>query len=120
MDFRLSFRKIRALPPPDAGLHILARGTEQAEAFAARLRAKAGPPLAKVYALRRRLATAAVGFFALWLFVHVMLGANGMVVYRTKRTMRVREKLFTSRLNLARLSNTRPTPQTSDRSFNLL
>jgi cell division protein FtsB len=86
MDFRLSFRKIRALPPPDAGLHILARGTEQAEAFAAWLRAKAGPPLAKVYALRRRLATAAVAFFALWLFVHVMFGANGMVVYRTKRS----------------------------------
>ena len=28
----------------------------------------------------------AVSVLAVWLFVHVMLGANGMVVYRTKRT----------------------------------
>jgi len=86
MDFRVGFRKIRVLPPPDAGLHTLAKGAEHAEAFAERLRAKLDPALARVYGLRRRLATGAVTLFALWLFVHVMLGPNGMVVYRTKRS----------------------------------
>src|SRR6266581_2247973 len=86
MDLRLGFRKIRVLPPPDAGLHTLAKGAEHAEAFAERLRAKLDPALARVYGLRRRLATGAVTLFALWLFVHVMLGPNGMIVYRTKRS----------------------------------
>jgi cell division protein FtsB len=86
MDFRVSFRKTRVLPPPDAGLHTLARGAEHAEAFAEHIRAKLNPTLVKVYGLRRRLATAAVTLFAFWLFVHVMLGPNGMVVYRTKRS----------------------------------
>ena len=38
-----------------------------------------------IYAARRRLATAAVVLLTGWLFLHVMFGANGMVVYRTKR-----------------------------------
>jgi cell division protein FtsB len=37
---------------------------------------------------RRRLATAGVAVVTLWLFLHVMFGANGMVVYRSKRTER--------------------------------
>jgi len=36
--------------------------------------------------VRRRIATGAVVVIAAWLFVHVMFGANGTVVYRTKRT----------------------------------
>ena len=36
--------------------------------------------------LRTRLATGAVAILAVWLFVHVTFGANGMVVYRAKRT----------------------------------
>src|SRR5205814_4443564 len=43
------------------------------------------PALTQIYGLRRRIATTAVAVIAVWLFVHVMLGANGMVVYRTKR-----------------------------------
>lgn len=39
----------------------------------------------QIYALRRRLATIAVGVLAVLLFVHVMFGANGMVVYKQKR-----------------------------------
>jgi cell division protein FtsB len=35
--------------------------------------------------LRRRIATAAVGVLACLLFVHVMFGTNGMVVYKQKR-----------------------------------
>ena len=40
----------------------------------------------RAYGFRRRLATVAVSLLAMWLFLHVMLGANGMVVYRTKRS----------------------------------
>ncbi len=39
----------------------------------------------RVYALRRRIATIAVTVLAASLFVHVMFGANGMVVYKQKR-----------------------------------
>lgn len=35
--------------------------------------------------MRTRIATVAVGLLAVWLFVHVTFGANGMVVYRAKR-----------------------------------
>ena len=35
--------------------------------------------------MRRRIATVAVAVLAASLFVHVMFGANGMVVYRQKR-----------------------------------
>ena len=38
-----------------------------------------------MYMLRRRIATIAVGLLATFLFVHIMFGANGMVVYRQKR-----------------------------------
>jgi cell division protein FtsB len=86
MDFRLKLPKVRVSSPADAGLRTLATGTERAETWARELRARTEPLLVKIYALRRRMATAAVSIFAIWLFVHVMLGANGMVVYRTKRT----------------------------------
>jgi cell division protein FtsB len=41
--------------------------------------------LTLLYAVRRRLATAAVAVLTTWLFAHVMFGANGMVVYRQKK-----------------------------------
>ncbi len=40
----------------------------------------------RIYPLRRRIATIAVTVLAASLFVHVMFGANGMVVYKQKRT----------------------------------
>jgi cell division protein FtsB len=43
------------------------------------------PFLLQVYVLRRRLATLAVILLTVSLFVHVMFGANGMVVYKQKR-----------------------------------
>lgn len=49
------------------------------------IREKLSPALAWLYGARRRLATVAVGVVTVWLFVHVMFGANGMVVYRQKR-----------------------------------
>jgi cell division protein FtsB len=39
----------------------------------------------RVYALRRRIATITVTLLACLLFVHVMFGANGMIVYKQKR-----------------------------------
>ncbi len=43
-------------------------------------------PLAtRVYVLRRRIATITVAALAVLLFAHVMLGANGMMVYKQKR-----------------------------------
>ncbi len=39
----------------------------------------------RLYSLRRRIATIAVATLAGLLFVHVMLGANGMIVYKQKR-----------------------------------
>lgn len=41
--------------------------------------------LRAAYAARRKLGTAAVGLLAVWMFVHVMFGPNGMVVYQRKR-----------------------------------
>jgi cell division protein FtsB len=52
----------------------------QAEAFAASWIERVRP-----YAMRRRIATVAVMVLAASLFVHVMFGANGMVVYKKKR-----------------------------------
>lgn len=41
--------------------------------------------LTLLYGIRRRLATAGVAILTVWLFAHVMFGANGMVVYRQKK-----------------------------------
>ena len=46
---------------------------------------KLRPVFTRVHALRRRIATITVAALAGLLFVHVMLGANGMVVYKQKR-----------------------------------
>ena len=78
--------KIRVLPPPETRLRSLAQGADHAEAWAARARTKAEPVVEKIYSVRRRLATGAVAILAVWMFLHVMFGANGMVVYRTKKT----------------------------------
>jgi cell division protein FtsB len=37
------------------------------------------------YRFRRKLATAGVAVLACWLAIHVLFGANGMVVYQKKR-----------------------------------
>jgi len=57
----------------------------QAEALALSWMERVRPLAVRIYALRRRIATVAVGVLAASLFVHVMLGANGMIVYRQKR-----------------------------------
>lgn len=64
---------------------MLANRAPQAEAFADRAMEQLRPALAWLYGARRRLATFGVALLTVWLSLHVMLGANGMVVYRQKR-----------------------------------
>jgi len=78
--------KLRILPTPDEGLRALAAQAPQAEAFAERSLERLRPSLQWLYRARRRLATAGVAILTIWIFVHVTFGANGMVVYRQKRT----------------------------------
>lgn len=61
------------------------QGADQAEACATKLRLYIAPFLETMFIFRRRLATGAVAVLAVWLFLHVMFGANGMAVYRAKR-----------------------------------
>ncbi len=46
---------------------------------------KLQPTFTWLYGARRRMATLGVALLTVWLFLHVMFGANGMVVYRQKR-----------------------------------
>ena len=86
MDFRLKqIPKLRAFPRPEYGLRAVVDKAPQAEAIAERWLAKSRPVRGVLYAARRRLATGGVLLVTLWLFLHVMFGANGMVVYRSKR-----------------------------------
>ena len=77
--------KLRILPTPDEGMRVLAAHAPQAEAFAERSLEKMRPGLHWMYRARRRVATAGVAVIAVWIFLHVTFGANGMVVYRQKR-----------------------------------
>ena len=86
MDLRVERRKIRHFPRPEEQLRTLVQRAPEAEAWADRTMARVRPTLTIVYGIRRRLATTAVAFLAIWLFVHVMFGANGMVVYRQKKS----------------------------------
>jgi cell division protein FtsB len=79
------FPKIAKFPSAEDGLRAMAERAPQAEALAATWIVRVRPYALQLYALRRRIATGAVALLAAWLFVHVMFGANGMVVYRQKR-----------------------------------
>jgi cell division protein FtsB len=63
----------------------MAEKAPQAEALAASWVESLRPLTMHVYALRRRIATITVTVLACLLFVHVMFGANGMIVYKQKR-----------------------------------
>ena len=77
--------KLTKLPRPEDGLRAVVEHAPQAEAFAASRIERVRPILVQIYRLRRRIATIAVAVLAVSLFVHVMFGANGMVVYKQKR-----------------------------------
>ena len=92
MDFRITFRKIhlpsskiRLRSPKREKLELLARQAENAQARADRIRRDVEPLLTRLFELRTRLATVGVALLAVWLFVHVVFGANGMIIYRSKR-----------------------------------
>ena len=90
MDLRIEqLPKIRVMPHARRGLSALVDRAPQAEAFGERVGQKIKdtlrPASTRLYNSRRRLATLAVGAITIWLFLHVMFGANGMVVYRQKR-----------------------------------
>jgi cell division protein FtsB len=85
MDIRINIPKIRIVPSSEDRMRTLVQGADHAEAWAEKARAHAAPFLEKVYAVRRRAATGAVVVVAIWIFVHAMLGANGVSVYRAKR-----------------------------------
>jgi len=86
MDLRVGpLSRVRIIPGPEERLRTLVERAPQAEAWADRMMAKSRPTLTMLHGIRRRLATAAVAGFTVWLFVHVMFGANGMVVYRQKK-----------------------------------
>ena len=76
---------IAKFPHPEDGLRAVVARAPQAEALAASYIGRARPLAMRLYVLRHRIATVAVGVMAVSLFVHVMFGANGMVVYRQKR-----------------------------------
>ena len=86
MDIRISARsRPRLLPRPEDGLRALADRAPQAEEFAERAAERLRPAMTWLYGARRRLATVAIFVMTGWLFLHVMFGANGMVMYKQKR-----------------------------------
>jgi len=80
-----AWSRIARFAHPEDGLRAMIDRAPQAEAFAATWIERVRPAAIRVYALRRRIATIAVTLLAASLFVHVMFGANGMVVYKQKR-----------------------------------
>ncbi|PYX55518.1 MAG: hypothetical protein DMG73_17195 [Acidobacteria bacterium] len=87
MDFRInrSFKIRTTIPRPERSLRSVAERVPQAEAFAAKIIVRWRPVWMTLYSARRRVATGAVVLLTVWLFLHVMFGANGMVVYRQKQ-----------------------------------
>ena len=84
MNFRV--RMIRNLPRTEDGIRAILNRAPDAEAALDRVRDRLRPGGELIYKLRRRIATAAVGVLTIWLFLHVMFSANGMVAYKEKRT----------------------------------
>jgi cell division protein FtsB len=85
MDLRIERPRIRVVPRAQRGLSALVDRAPQAEALGQRIREKLRPASTWLYLSRRRLATVGVAVITVWLLLHVMFGANGMVVYRQKR-----------------------------------
>jgi cell division protein FtsB len=77
--------RIVKLPSPEDGLRAMAVRAPLAEAMAASWIERLRPLATLIYGRRRRIATAGVLLLTGSLFVHVLFGANGMVVYKQKR-----------------------------------
>ncbi|SRR5581483_1100690 len=86
MDFRLEkLAKIRGLLRAEDGLRKLIERAPQLETACARLLQRFHPAWTVLYTLRRRIATGGVLVVTVWLFLHIVFGANGMVIYKQKR-----------------------------------
>ena len=85
MDFRVKTISTMKRFSAQEGFRAVASRAPQAEAMAASWVERARPLGTRVYGLRRRLATITVALLAGFIFVHVVFGANGMVVYKQKR-----------------------------------
>lgn len=86
MDFRVKrLCKLRGLPRPEDGLRKVVERAPQAEEALQRLARQLQPTWTLLYPLRRRIATSAVVLLTVWVSIHVLFGANGMVVYKQKR-----------------------------------
>lgn len=86
MDFRVKqISKLKDLAQPQVQLRAIVDRAPQAEAACVRVAERIRPLVQRLQAEHRRIATGAVVLLAAWLFIHVMFGANGMVVYRQKR-----------------------------------
>ena len=86
MDLRVGrLPKVRIMQRPEESLRTLVGALPQAEDWADRSMEKFRRTLTLLYNIRRRLATGAVVVLTIWMFAHVMFGANGMVVYRQKK-----------------------------------
>ena len=77
------FSGISRISRPD--LRSVVAHAPRAEALAASWIEYVRPYATRVYTLRRRIATVAVVVAATFLFVHVMFGSNGMIIYKQKR-----------------------------------
>ena len=86
MDFRVErYPRLKVSIRPDDRIRALIEKAPRAEAAAEQAVRRFQPSLSWLYSFRRRMGTVAVGVIAVWMLVHVMLGANGMVVYKQKR-----------------------------------
>jgi cell division protein FtsB len=112
LDFRIkrfqvkTFSTIPRFPRPEDGLRAMVERAPQAEALAASWIEPARPLALRIYALRRRIATLAVLLMAVALFVHVMFGANGMVIYKQKR---IEHEVLRKQIDQAQQENDRYT-----------
>jgi cell division protein FtsB len=88
MDFRVGrlpkVVKVPEFSKPER-LRTLVERAPEAEAWAERTMERFRPMLSKAYGIRRKFATIAVVVFTAWMLLHVMLGANGMVIYQQKK-----------------------------------
>jgi len=85
MDFRIRVTRIRSLPRPEEKLRELVDRAPELEAWTDQIAVRLRPTLTWLFGARRRIATVAIIVITLALFLHIMFGENGMVVYRQKR-----------------------------------
>lgn len=85
MDLRVKeFANLSMLKHKNGLRAMVERAPEAQEAVDALLR-RLEPLWTTLYRVRRRIATGSVVVMTVWLFLHIMFGSNGMVVYKQKR-----------------------------------